>query len=194
MWSPDDMDPDLTLIKPQDDSGSDIYPNEISQHPPQPNSPTSSQLALTRLDPPPILMRRHTLFSEDSDDETPIKIEDTNDTESSESLLSSSTAPSSQSSDYIQDLADLPHEIVERPASPSLSRPGLVVGPGCKNSCGICWKRSLFQLKMISPLHYNFEVVKRPIGILLHSPLAYRAVDFVPSSHSLDEEVNGQGV
>jgi hypothetical protein len=117
MWSPDDMDADLSLIKPEDDSDSSISPDEISEPPPQPNSPPSSQLALKHLDPPPILMRRQTLFSEDSDDETPIKIEDTNDTESLFSLSSAPSSQSSQSSDHVQDLADLPHEIVERAAS-----------------------------------------------------------------------------
>jgi hypothetical protein len=180
MWFPNDMDPDLTLIKPQDDSDSDISPEEISDPPPQPNSPTSSQDALIHLDPVPILMRRQTLFPEDSDDETPMKVEDTNE---SESLFSLSSAPSSQSSqfsDHIQDLADLPHEIVERPRFSHFQESDSVLGPGCRNNWGICWKRLLFRLKVISPLRSNFEVVKRPIGILIHSPLAHRAVDFVP--------------
>ena len=108
---PDGLDPDMDLIKPEDDTDSDISPGEISD-PPQPDSATSSQVSPKNYDLFPLRMRRHTLFPEDSDDDTPIKVEDTND---SESLFSLSSVPSSQSSDPIEDLADLPHEIVERP-------------------------------------------------------------------------------
>jgi hypothetical protein len=120
MWFPDDIDPDLNLLirTEEDDSDSDISPDQMSEpskQEAQMNS-QSSQLKVNRLlDSLPILMRRHTLFPEDSDDnEDFIKIEDTCDTESDTSLFSIESAPSLQSPDDFEELANLPHEIVER--------------------------------------------------------------------------------
>jgi len=118
-WCADDLESDLSLIGDEYNSNSNISPDEMSNPPNQDSQiePPSSQAQVKQLlDPLPILMRRHTLFNgEDSDgDDDYIRTEDTCDIGLDTSLFSVESPSSPQTTDHFEELANLPHEIVER--------------------------------------------------------------------------------
>jgi len=123
MWGcSDDVDSDLSLIGNGNDSDGNISLDKMSELPNQ-NSQIESQSSRTQverlLDPLPILMRHRTLFEdEDSDDDYFIKTDDIYDNGSDTFLSFVQSSPSSQDTGHFEDLANLPHEIVERSRQP----------------------------------------------------------------------------
>jgi len=119
MWTcPDDADSDLSLVGNGNDSDGNISPDEMSE-PPNQDSQIAQHLSRAQvkhlLEPLPILKRHRTLFDdEDSDDDDFIKTEDIYDIESDTSLSSVQPTPSSQATVPFEELANLPHEIIER--------------------------------------------------------------------------------